>query len=357
MNPRYRDEFRRHRIRYLLPIALTTLLAIWYVAGTPAAYQSGASLWVDTPAPQPSSLTQTNEFTVTPASQAQELLNELLTTRQFRLEVGRNGPLEKYLAAHPSSGFGPSALLAKLRGKQSADDLVVTALDPKHVVTTVAGPQVLAVTLTAPTPQVALGTMRALVAAFNQQRTSFNLERAQATVAYYQNQAKVAGDTLRSTESAIQSFTSANPGIDGTGQTAQDAQLRTLTQAERIARSRYNAATKATNQASLNFTAAKTDHTSFKVLDPPALPTGPVSGKKKQLMALIGGLFAGALISFLALVAFGGPEDPGPEKRDAAGVPLPFAREGRIRTEGATAAAAAPVAEQSQAPSVAEGGG
>jgi len=357
MNPRYREEFRRHRIRYLLPVALTTLLAIWYVAGTPKGYQAGASLWVDTPAPQASSLTQTDQFAVTPASQAQELLNELLTTRQFRLAVGRHGPLAAYLAAHPSSGFGPSALLAKLHGKQSTTDLVVSALDPKHVVTTVAGPQVLAVTLTAPTAEVALGTMRALIAAFNQQRTSFNLQRAQATVAYYRNQAKVAGDTLRSTEADIQSFTSANPNVDGNGQTSQDAQLRTLLQAERIARSRYNAATRATNQAALSFTAAKTDHSSFKVLDPPALPTGPVSGKKKQLMAVIGGLFAGALISFLALVGFGGPEDPDPEKRDAAGVPVPFAREGRGRPEAATAATATPVAEQSQPPSVAEGGG
>jgi hypothetical protein len=356
VNPRYRDEFRRHRIRYLLPVVLTTLLAIWYVAGKPAAYQSGASLWVDTPAPEASSLTQTDQFAVTPASQAQELLNELLTTRQFRLEVGRHGPLAGYLASHSSFGFGPSALLAQLHGKQSTDNLVVGALGPKQVVTTVAGPQVLAITVTGPTATVALGTTRALVSAFNEARTTFDLQRAQATVAYYRNQATVAGDTLRSTETDIQGFAHANPGVDGSGQTPQDAQLRTLMQAERVARSRYNAANRAANQASLNFTAAKTDKSSFKVLDPPTLPTGPVSGKKKALMAVIGGLFAGALLSFLALVAFGGgPGDP--DREDALGVPVPFTREGRMRTETATAATSLPVAEQTPPPEVAEGGG
>lgn len=356
MNPRYREEFRRHRILYSLPMALITLLAIWYVAGAPKAYQSGASLWVDTPAPEASSLTQTNQFVVTPATQAQELLNELLTTRQFRLDVGRRGPLASYLAAHPSSGFGPSALLAELRGKQSTDDLVVAALDAKHVLTTVAGPQVLAISVKEPTPTVALGTMRALVHAFNKQRTSFNLERGAATLAYYQNQAKAAAETLSSTQADMQTFLAANPTASNVGNTAEDAQLRSLLQAEKVARSRYSAANRSANQSALSLKATRSDRASFEVIDPPALPTGPVSGKKKELMAVVGGLFAGALLSFLALVAFGGgPGDPD-NPDDAVRVPVPFVREGRIRAEGVTAATAMPVAEQ-PASGVAESGG
>jgi uncharacterized protein involved in exopolysaccharide biosynthesis len=41
----------------------------------------------------------------------------------------------------------------------------------------------------------------------------------------------------------------------------------------------------------------------IQVLDSPTAPTGPVTGKKKDLMAIIGGLFAGILISFLGVVA------------------------------------------------------
>ena len=354
MNPHYRDEIRRHRIRYILPVALTTLLAIWYVAGTPAAYQAGASLWVDTPAPQPSSLTQTDQFALTPASQAQELLNELLSTRQFRIDIGRRGPLAAYLAAHSTAGFGPSALLAALRGKQSTDSMVVAALDAKHVVTTVAGPQVLAVTLKAPTAEVALGTMRALIHAFNAERTTFDLDRAQATLAYYQNQARVADETLTSTQSDIRDFLAAHPGANDLGQTSENTQLRSLMQAERVAKKRYTATTREANQAALNLTAAKTDTSSFRVLDAPTLPAGPVSGKKKGLLAVVGGAFAGALLSLLALLAFGGgPADP--DEEETVRAPVPFAREGRARAETATAVTAAPVAE-SQPPSVAESG-
>ena len=293
MNPRYRVELRRHRILYSLPMVLITLLAIWYVAGTPKAYQSGASLWVDTPAPEASSLTQTSEFVVTPAAQAQELLNELLTTREFRLDVGRGGPLTGYLAGHPSSGFGPSGLLAKLRGKQSTDSLVVGALDAKHVLTTVAGPQVLAMSVKEPTATVALGTMRALIRAFNKQRTSFNLERAQTTLAYYQNQAKAADETLASTQSDMQTFLAANPTATNVGQTAQDAQLRSLLQAQKVARSRYSAANRAANQSALNLKATISGRSSFAVFDAPqlgvAVPAGQVFAVEKVLDRVGGG--------------------------------------------------------------------
>ena len=143
MNPSYKQTFSRHKVLFSLPAAIMALFAIWFVLGTPSQYKAAASLWVDTPAPGPSSLNETNTSELPPAAQAQQLLAELLATRQFRLDVGHKGPLSKYYAQHPSEGWGPKGLLRKLRGTGSVDDRTAAALDPKHVITAVAGPQVL----------------------------------------------------------------------------------------------------------------------------------------------------------------------------------------------------------------------
>ena len=121
MNPSYRQTFSRHKVLFSLPVVITTVLAIWFVAGTPKQYKAGATLFVDTQIwtvvprrPEPAEST--------PAARAQQLLTELLATKRFQGEVGRAGPLNDYLAQHPSEGWGPTSLLKKLRGSGSVAD-------------------------------------------------------------------------------------------------------------------------------------------------------------------------------------------------------------------------------------------
>ena len=118
---------------FSLPVVITTLLAIWFVAGTPKQYKAGASLFVDTKS-GPSSLDEP-EPDGSPRRQLERssFLTELLATKQFQGEVGR-GPLDEYLAKHPSEGWGPTGLLRKLRGSGSVADRRAKALDAKHVV-------------------------------------------------------------------------------------------------------------------------------------------------------------------------------------------------------------------------------
>src|SRR2546423_13062903 len=104
MNPTYRQTFSRHKVLFGLPAVIMLLFAIWFVLGTPKEYKASASLWVDTPAPGPSSLNNSNTSELTPAAQAQMLLGELLATRQFRLDIGHKSPLSKYYAEHSSEG-------------------------------------------------------------------------------------------------------------------------------------------------------------------------------------------------------------------------------------------------------------
>jgi uncharacterized protein involved in exopolysaccharide biosynthesis len=321
MNPRYRQTFSRHRVLFSLPLILTTALALWYVLGAPKLYESDASLWVDTPAPQQSSLAQANAFVVTPATQAQQLLDELLTTRTFRVDIARRGPLAKYLEATSPSGWGPTALLAKLKGPQSLDGKIIAALGPKNVLTTVAGPQVLAVAVRSTSPTVAAGTLRALIASFGSQRTTFSVERAQAAVAYFRNQAQAAQRALGTARTAIEQYIAANPGASptATATSAADAQMRSLTEAEKVASTRYAASIRAANQASVSLAATGSDPSSFRVIDPPTVPAGPVSGKKKEIMAVFGGIFVGALLSLLCVVlASGGNPEAAPEAASSA---------------------------------------
>jgi hypothetical protein len=74
-------------------------------------------------------------------------------------------------------------------------------------------------------------------------------------------------------------------------------------------------------------------------------------------MAIIGGLFAGALISFLAIVAASGPGSGGPETRDEFSQPVPLYRDSSPFASGPAPATAGTVAEQARGPGVAESSG
>ena len=87
-------------------MVILTVLALWVVASTPKEYKAGASLYVDNPVTQQSSILDPNQNEVSPATQAQQLLSELLATKSFQLKVGRKGPLTEYLETHPSQGWG-----------------------------------------------------------------------------------------------------------------------------------------------------------------------------------------------------------------------------------------------------------
>jgi hypothetical protein len=214
MNPRYIQTFSRHRVLLCTPIAVAVLISAWFVLGAPKSYQSTASLWLDNPPPSQTSVANTNPAILPPANQEQSVLTELLATRQFRLAVGHAGPLAAYLAHHGTAGWGPSALLAQLRGTGSLDDRVDSALG-HGVSSTVAGPQVLQISVQGPTPAVAAGTLSALLNEFNQDRSDTRRTRAAATLAYYNGQLQAAQKAFDGAVQALTSYRAAHPGREG----------------------------------------------------------------------------------------------------------------------------------------------
>ena len=280
MNPSYAEAFSRHRILFGLPVVLAAVASLLFVLGAPKVYQAEATLWVDNPPPGGSSLNNPNPAVLTPSTQAQQVLSELLTSRSFRLAVGKRGGLKEYLASH-SSGFSLTDLL---RGKAPLSNRVAAALDAKHVAMSVAGPQLIAISLKGPNPAVAANTLWALIDQFKLKRSELGIQRAQKTIAYFQHRADAAQTALE-TASTPQAASAAAK------------QLKTMT--------------RALNQAQLNLGALRLQNTTFEieVQDPPAPPTGPVSGKKKAVFALVAGLFVGALVSFLGIVLLSGREE------------------------------------------------
>jgi uncharacterized protein involved in exopolysaccharide biosynthesis len=297
MNQSYVQTFRRHRLLFSLPVVITTLLALWFVASAPKEFKAGASLYVDNPATQPSSLLNPNSSELTPSARAQQFLTELLATKSFQLKVGRKGPLTQYLATHPDAGWGPTGLLRKVRGSGTPADRTTKALDAKHVLTMLPGGQVLGIEYHGPTPQVAVGTVRALVASLIEERRNIDIRRQQDAMAHYKNQM----DTARA---AIDRITTEI----ATGNVSA-AEVQGLVQARSGAETRLRRGTRGYNQAALSLAAAKEAVPTYQILDKPSLPAPAVSGLKKQLFGVVAGIFVGLLVSFLAIVLLTGSED------------------------------------------------
>jgi hypothetical protein len=300
MNPSYVQTFNRHRLLFSLPVVILTVLALWVVAGTPNQYKAGASIFVDTPPTEPSSFTDPSPGDVTPAWQSQQLLAELLATRSFRLKVGRKGPLTKYLAAHPTEGWGPTALLDKLSGSGSAQDRTWNALDAKHIMTAVPGGQVMSIELHGPTPEVAVGTMSALLATFEQERREITVARQKSAIDHFKSQ--IAG--ARSVIDLVNAR-SAN----GTALPEDALSLK-------AAETRLKRAGRGLNQARLSLAAANSAPPTFQVRDEPSLPAPAVSGMKKSLFGVFAGIFVGCLISLLAIVLLTSSEDRDRDDRE-----------------------------------------
>jgi uncharacterized protein involved in exopolysaccharide biosynthesis len=297
MNQSYVQTFKRHRLLFSLPVVIMAVLALWVVVGTPKEYKAGAALFVDNPVTQPSSFYNPNPSEPTPAAQAQQLLTELMATRSFRMKVGRKGPLTKYLATHPSEGWGPKGLLRKVRGTGSAEDRTWEALDEKHVITALPGGQIMSIELHGPTPEVAVGTLSALVATLGQERRAIDVARQQSAVTHFKNQMDTATRAINQIDARIASGT------------VSPAQAQVLDQSRKAAVTRLKRGTRGYNQAALSLAAAREAPSTYQVRDKPSLPAPAVSGMKKSVFGVVAGIFVGFLISFLAIVLLTGSDE------------------------------------------------
>ena len=296
----YKDIYRRHRLLLTMPLVLGILISALTVLSAAKSYQSSASLWFDNAPPAPSSTTQTDPTIRPPAAQKQLILTELLGTRSFRINVGRNGPLAAYLASHPAKSSGPMSLLSKLKGSSGGtgvDDQIVSALSSKKVTTAVLGPQVLGINVQSVTPAVAAGTLKALLAEFTKEESTTSQAQAQAASSYYKDLVSSATQSAAAAQAKINTYLATHQVV------ATDPNLATLTQAATAAEAKLADANNNLDQATIDLSHLSASGT-IQVLDPPNVPTSAAGGgKKKAILGVVAGLFAGGLLSLLGLLA------------------------------------------------------
>jgi uncharacterized protein involved in exopolysaccharide biosynthesis len=288
MNPRYTEVFRAHRLLFLAPVVIAAALAAFSAVTAPKMYQSDSTLWSDSPS------SSTAVFgALPPAGQDQQLLDELLTTHYFQMAVARESPLLAYLRTHAESSSGLGMITGKLKGKASLDDRIASSLGATRVTSVAKGPHVLEVSYTAPEPRLASATLQAIITQFRKQRTSLRRDALQAA----QQQVGSASDTLARARTNLSSYLTNHPSA-----TRDDPQLQDLARAEREAVDVLSNATDSMNTATQAVAAGQSTQTLLKVIDAPQVPVAPTSGKKKLVVTVAGGAFAGAVIAALGVV-------------------------------------------------------
>jgi hypothetical protein len=288
MNPGYVATYRRHRRLFLLPILIVAGLALWSVLGAPKVYQSSANLWSG-------AVASTNETlgAPPPAAQEQTMLNELLKTQYFQRDVAQKSHLSDYLASHPSAGWGPGVFISKLRPAKPLEDRVAAALGPKRVTSLVQGPHVLKISYNAPTPALAVATLKALLSQYEKQRGLLSRDALTA----YQTTVAAATKSLGDARASVANFLRQNPAG------SSDPQYKLLLHAERDAATRLAGATDTLSQASTDVLNQVSAQPNLRVVDPPSAAISPTSKLRKGLVALFAGIFGGVLISCLGVVA------------------------------------------------------
>jgi hypothetical protein len=142
------------KIAFTLLIIVAVAFSAWYASSKPQKYQDSMTVWFDSAVP---SLVSSSPGT-TPASAGKTVLQELVGTQQFLISVGHQGPLETYFGQGRSS-------------TQLVNPEIVATLTNAFSFT-IAGPQVLRITMTATNPSYMAGTLTAVAAEYVKEMTT-----------------------------------------------------------------------------------------------------------------------------------------------------------------------------------------
>lgn len=285
----YRGTFRRYWWLLCLPLVLGVAGAAFFVVQYHKTYRSDASLWVDTAPPNTSSVgAGAASLPTTPAAGEQTLLSELLTTNAFAVSVAQN------------------SLLGSSLGSQAEIELkAASELTSTQVGSLVSGPQVLALSYTGSSAALATSTLRAIVKQLIADSQGLSQQHDQALVAYYQSMLAAQSKVLAAARARVDAYLAKHPHAT----TQSDPNFSALMAAQSAASQQLGQTNSALSQASGSRNGGGW---SVRVIDQPSAAQPVVLGKKKMLEVLLAGLFGGALISFLGVVALTPTRKPEP---------------------------------------------
>jgi len=189
----YAETFFRHRLLLTAPVLIAFVLAAAYGMKQPRSYVAAATLWVDRRIPADSTI-GTSPGSDWPSAGQQALLTSLLASRGFMLAVAKDSPLA-----------------GRLNGPQLEVDLALTRLAATVSVAT-PGPQVMAIAVKQPAPELATGVAAAVVRQFLREEENRIRARGKAQITYDKQQLSAASRSVRTAEAAHLASTTCIPG-------------------------------------------------------------------------------------------------------------------------------------------------
>ncbi len=295
MIARFLETFFRYKFLIVLPALITPLIVIPFaLLLVKPYYETTAGLWVERPSYVPS--TEDWNRYVTPAQNQQQRLTELLKSRSFNEDIAKR------------AGLGP--LLDTPEGRDDVFEYLNRVIVPLPV-----GNKLLQIQVRADDPELSLKIAESTVAVFRDRNANERMQQATSTIAFYEQQANDASDTLAISRERLRRYVAANPRLaasaDASGSprssvslAALDPQLSELSKRVESDEKENDRLRGLLEQARFEASAAlEGNDSTLQVLDAPVLPTRPQRERRRLLVFPIAGVAIGALVSGLLLVS------------------------------------------------------
>lgn len=290
------EAFFRHKWLVLLPPFLIPIVVtpIAFVT-TPVAYESIVGVWVDNPTYL--DVKSSQSFYTSAAQTQANQLTELLHTRNFMLDVvGRTS-------------------LAPLVGTPAGEARVADLIDKGVTVSSASSTSTHLLTIRShfTTPQLAYQVAQAIVDAYSDRNSNQLVDQSSTAISFYQSQLQDAQDQSTQANQQLSQYAiamgyaSSGDGTplapDAQSASSFDPKFAELQASAHFAQQQVDAARSALQNAQQSSAAAiQGQDMSFQVLDPPQLPTAPVTSVKNILIYGIAALVIGLGLSTIVLV-------------------------------------------------------
>jgi hypothetical protein len=190
------------------------------------------------------------------------------------------------------------------------------AFSPADVSAVPVGPQVLKLNYDGPSPAVSRSALRSLIRQIGVAGSTFGEGIGKSASASLRHKLTAANALVAGNQGSLAAYVRSHP----TANANDNATYRALAAEVRLAQAQRSAILAASRQANTE-AQSNAGSATMKVLDSPSLPRGPATGLASKLKGVLGGAFAGLVLSLLALIVL----TPRPPIRWDAEVPL-FAR-------------------------------
>lgn len=293
MIARFLETFFRYKLLIVLPAIITPLIVVPFaLILVKPYYETTAGLWVERPSYVPTT-DDWNRY-VTPAQNQQQRLTELLKTRSFSEDIAKR------------AGLGPM-----LDTPQSRDDIFEYL--NRIIVPLATGNKLLQIQVRADDPELSMAIANATVAAFRDRNANERMQQATASIAFYEQQANEAGDSLAASRERLRRYVAANPRLasadtSGAGRSvaaaALDPQFSELMKRVESDEKENDRLRGLLEQARFEASAAlEGNDSTLQLLDPPVYPTRAQRERRRLLIFPLAGIAIGTLVSGLLLVA------------------------------------------------------